>query len=82
MMNVHLSLQNNICFSPVFNVDVGEALDLFYALYCWVYDLHHINIDFVLDLEKIAVCLNNGGNEVRRGTNRDTPLTPPPPKFL
>jgi len=81
MMNVHLSLQNNICFSPVFNVDVGEALDLFYALYCWVHDLHHINIDFVLDLEKIVVCFNNGGNYVRRGTNR-APRPPLPPKLL
>jgi len=40
--------KKNICFSPVYNVDVGEALDLFYAFH-WVHDLHLKNFDFVLD---------------------------------
>lgn len=47
-----LSLQKNICFSPVCNVDVGEALNLFYALHCWFYELHHNFFLFCSWLEK------------------------------
>lgn len=59
-----LSLQKNIFFSPVCNVYVGEALNLFYALHCWFYDLHHKFFYFVLDSKKIVVCFNNGRNDI------------------
>jgi hypothetical protein len=46
-------LANTIWKSPICNVDLGEALDLLYAIR-WVQGLQLVNVDFAMDSKTVV----------------------------
>jgi ribonuclease HI len=52
-MNGAFVLARTDCFSPIIDVDTGEALGLLQAME-WVRDLHLVNMDFEVDSKTVA----------------------------